>query len=91
MFFSTAEPQKLYGVQGPLRSSYMTCVLHNARIMSQARDKTKKHLSLFLNRAKKFILFFIPSTKHDAIDIADPKRCWPNTQKAPGNLWIIIF
>ena len=28
----TTEPQRLYGKQFPSRSSYMTCVLHTARI-----------------------------------------------------------
>ena len=56
---STTKPQTLCGEQGPLRSSCMTPVLQTARIsdvdfffsMSLARDKTIKHLSLFLYRA----------------------------------------
>ena len=39
--------------------------------LSHARDKTKKHLTLFLHRAQNLPSLF-SIYKHDAIDIADP-------------------
>ena len=39
---------------------------------SHARDKIKKHLSLFLYRAQNLTIFLFLLTKHDAYDIADP-------------------
>ena len=40
--------------------------------MSHARDKTKKHRSLFLYRAQKLTISPISIYKHYAFDIADP-------------------
>ena len=39
---------------------------------SHARDKMKKHLSLFLYRAQNLTIFLFLLTKHDTYDIADP-------------------
>ena len=39
---------------------------------SHARDKIKKHLSLFLYRAQNLTIFLFLLTKHDAYEIADP-------------------
>ena len=47
---STTEPRRLYGERGPLRSSYVTRVLHTARISDV--DSV-----MFVNRVREMVSF----------------------------------
>ena len=55
---------------------------------SHARDKMKKHLSLFLYWAQNLTIFLFLLTKHDAHDIADP-RSLQNAYSAWTSEWAL--
>ena len=47
---STTEPQNLHGEQGPLWSSYITCILHTTRI-------SNVNSIMFVNRIREMVSF----------------------------------
>ena len=55
---------------------------------SHARDKMKKHLSLFLYRAQNLTIFLFLLTKHDVNDIADPSSL-QDAYHAPTSEWAL--
>ena len=83
---STTEPQRLYGEQGPLKSSCMTQILHTAKISNVDSIMFEKRMRKFVSFEFGKEIHFMTLLRKGFVFLAGPTQHIPTTHIS--NEWI---